>query len=395
MNPPVLNNRRIERYAQLLDEASGGRRHHARSPIDDELANMLAASGALANVATELAPDATPSESYRLEGRALLMAQAERLGVGRTYREDPGDLVVSRPAVGRASVGTVHESASRRGLPGRRPKTRLSPNRSRTRGAILIGLAVGTLALSGISAASGDAMPGSPLYGMKRSAENAQISLAGSDSSKGKLYLEFAQTRANEALQISSNASLLDGVLGTMADETTAGEQLLFRDAIAHRSSSDLAAVDSFVTYQSKQLASLQTVVSGTESAKVVAAINNLYMIHARSAEIAGLLSCPATIKLSGSDDLGQIGSCQVGASAAITAPTRDTVGATGGAATGTASGSAAKTIERTAPATPKIATTTAVTTDVTAAPTVVVPSAAPSYDGGLLGSVEHLLGGL
>ena len=37
VNSSVLHRRRSERYAQLLDEASGARRHHARSSVDDEL----------------------------------------------------------------------------------------------------------------------------------------------------------------------------------------------------------------------------------------------------------------------------------------------------------------------------------------------------------------------
>jgi hypothetical protein len=386
VNPPVLHRRRIERYAQLLDEAGGARRHHTRSPIDDELANMLAVNRTLATVT----PDLAPSETYRMEGRAEIMAAAERLGVGRTYREDTGDLVVSRPAVGRASVGTVHESASRRVLPGRRaPKARLSPNHSRARGAILVGLAVGTLALSGISAASGDAMPGSALYRMKVSAENAQISFAGSDVNKGKLYLQDAQLRAAEAQQVSSNASLLDTVLPLMNTETDKGTALLFSDAVAHRSVSDLNTVNGFVTYQLKQLASLRAIVTSSESDKVVQAINHLNGIRTRSDEIAQTLNCASTLKITGHDTYGPVVTCQVGASGATNAPAHRTDGA--------ATGSGTKPAEKTAVAEPKAATSPA---GITPSPAVSTdstdtPDPTTSYDGGLLGSVEHLLGGL
>ncbi len=345
---------------------------------------MLAVGQTLATASPELAP----SESYRMEGRAQIMAAAERLGVGRTYREDPGDLIVSRPAVGRASVGTVHESASRRLLPGQRgPKARLSPNRSRARGAILVGLAVGTLALSGISAASGDAMPGSPLYGMKRSAENTQIALAGSDASKGKLYLEFAQTRANEAQQVSPNLSLLGGVLTTMDTQTNDGARLLLTDAVTHHSIADLNTVDAFATSQLNQLASLRAVVPTAEANRVLKEISNVNFIQARSAEIrSALTTCTSTPKVTGHDYLGPQVSCQVGASGATNTPIRHDGGSTGGSLT--------KPAERTTPAEPKTATSPAGTAPAPAVSTD-TPDPASSYDGGLLGAVEHLLGGL
>jgi hypothetical protein len=387
VNAPVLHRRRIERYAQLLDEASGARRHHARSPIDDELANMLAVKTTLATAS----PDLEPTETYRMEGRAQIMAAAERLGVGRTYREPADELAVSRPAVGRASVGTVHESASRRLLPGRRgsSKPRLSANRSRTRGAILVGLAVGTLALSGISAASGDAMPGSALYGMKRAAENAQISLAGSDVAKGKFYLQDARTRVIEAQQVSGDSVTLAGVLATMNDESDAGARLMFADAVRHRSASDLATIDAFVTYQQKQLDNLRTAVHGSvaESTLVSEAKNNLQKIALRSSDIADKLQCANDLKSNGGDEVGPFVECHANASGAITGPSVYRAG-------GSVAGTVTKSAERTAPAAVKSVTSPAGTTPSPAA-SQASPDPAQSDDGGLLGAVEHLLGGL
>jgi hypothetical protein len=358
-----LHRRRIERYAQLLDEASGARRHHARSPVDHELANMLAVNQALADAS----PDLAPTDAYRTDARAQIMAAAERLGVGRTYREPTDDLSVSAaPAVGRASVGTVHESASRRGLLGTRTtKPRISANRSRTRGAILVGLAVGTLALSGISAASGDAMPGSALYGMKRASENAQISLASSNAAAGKLNLEDAQTRVAEAQQISSNRralagleSTFTGVIATMNNQTNSGVQLLFDDAIKHRNGSDLDTVVAFVTYQQKQLDNLSTEVSGdaADTTLVRAAGIKLDLIRSRADEIRAVLPCSSSLKITGHDPVGPVVVCENGASGPIGA-------------------------------------TLAYRTDGSTGTTVSTGTA--SYDGGLLGSVRHLLGGL
>ena len=43
------------------------------------------------------------------------------------------------------------------------------------------------------------ASSGATSYNVKRSTERAQLALAGSDVSRGKLYLEFAGSRLDEA----------------------------------------------------------------------------------------------------------------------------------------------------------------------------------------------------
>jgi len=387
VNAPVLNRRRIERYAQLLDEASGARRHHARSLIDDELAEMLAVSQGVASVAAGLAP----SETYRVEARALIMAAAERNGIGLLARPDAPEESVSRPAVGRASVGTVHESASRRLLPKQRgPKTRLTTNRGRARGAILVGLAVGTLALSGISAASGDAMPGDALYGMKLSAENAQIALAGSDANKGKLYLDFAQTRLSEAQQVGAGSGSLDSVLKKMDSQTTTGAKLLFTYALAHKDASVLNTVDQFVTSQSKQLTPWEQSLPLGQAAhnEALTSVSVLGTISQRSQEVRAAVSCTTTVKILTTDRFGPEPSCPASAAGA---PANQPVHHPGGASTGTTG----KPTERTPTATStKAAVPATVSSDPTPTSTV-TPDQAPAYDGGILGSVEHLLGGL
>ncbi|MET8697488.1 DUF5667 domain-containing protein [Kitasatospora sp. NPDC004723] len=64
-------------------------------------------------------------------------------------------------------------------------------------GGLVAGLAVGSFA--GAAAASGNALPGDPLYGMKRGLEGLRLNLAGSDSERGELLLDNAATRLGEA----------------------------------------------------------------------------------------------------------------------------------------------------------------------------------------------------
>ena len=77
-------------------------------------------------------------------------------------------------------------------------------------------MAAGSFGAFGVSAASGDAIPGDALYGVKRSAEQAQLALAGSDVSRGQLNLEFAKKRLAEAGALGGDAARLDPVLDDM-----------------------------------------------------------------------------------------------------------------------------------------------------------------------------------
>ncbi|MFI6446269.1 DUF5667 domain-containing protein [Kitasatospora sp. NPDC050543] len=64
-------------------------------------------------------------------------------------------------------------------------------------GGLVAGIAVGSFA--GAAAASGNALPGDTLYGMKRGLEGLQLGFAGSDSERGALLLDQASTRLGEA----------------------------------------------------------------------------------------------------------------------------------------------------------------------------------------------------
>jgi hypothetical protein len=344
-----VGRRKIERFAQLLDEADGGPRHHLRSPIDDELSSLVG----LADDLGDIRVDARPSESFRMETRAFLMATAEREGIGRT---------AAAPEPDRASTVAKVRTGAKQAVerPGR--------TRIRARGAILVGLAVGTLALSGMSAASGSAMPGDTLYGIKRSQESAQLALASSDAAKGKLYLEFARTRLGEAQAIRTNPTLLKSTLADMDKETRQGVSLLTSDAIAHKSAAPLSTIDQFVTVQAKDLDLLLTEVTSVDPhAQVAASASVARLAGLRSEDIRKVLSC-LRIPVVGSDAFGQTvsASCAQAAQVNTKWPVQP---------------------ESTAPK-----TSSNTTADVTAADE---PTTGPSQPQGLLGDISHLLGGL
>ena len=218
-----------------------------RSTLDDSLTGLVAVSQRL----TDLPVKVETQQEFKDGLRAMLLATAEREGIGITAK-DP------EPEVSRRGLRSLRRPA------GSRPAV---SRRTRTRGAIVVGLAAGTLALSGMSAASGDAIPGDALYSVKRSTEKAQLALAGSDISRGQLYLEFARTRLDEAQAVKDPAGLT-AVLDDMDSETLEGVRLLTATAVGRKDSAALDAIDAFTSTQRAGAEKLRNGVNGDARAR-------------------------------------------------------------------------------------------------------------------------------
>nr|WP_155373988.1 DUF5667 domain-containing protein [Catellatospora vulcania] len=278
-NISLFDRGRAERFAQLVDEANGGRRHHTRSRLDSQLAELVTVGQQLRTVALPGVPEA----NFKRDLRAQLIATAEREGIGVTARTDVEDQRATAPWSAR------------------------TPGRVRARGAIVIGIAAGTLALSGVSVASGEAIPGDALYGVKRQTEKAQLALAGSDLSRGRLYLEFARTRLSEAHAVRTDATGFGAALTDMDADTTQGIRMLITSAMARRDTSALDAVDRFVADQRMLVGQLLD--GSTDREKVTGSLSLLDRIEKRSAAARTALACGAGAN--GSDRLGSVpGAC-------------------------------------------------------------------------------------
>ena len=130
----------------------------ARYPEDvAELRPILAAAAALYELRME------PSEAMKMKSRKDFLAQAESLR--------------SKPS--RKAFGFVPRFAA---------------------GIAAVAVALGVLG-TGAVAASGSAMPGDPLYGIKRTVENVQLNLTGS-SQRDALLQQFEQRRRDEASKL-------------------------------------------------------------------------------------------------------------------------------------------------------------------------------------------------
>jgi hypothetical protein len=276
----IFQRRRAERFAQLLEEA--GRRRHSRSPLDDELAGYVSLGERLRR--TQHPGRATPEEDFRTSLRAMLVATAQRDGIGRT--------AVGAPTAGRAAVAATQTTASRGNKDSVRPAA-VGLRSRRARGAIIVGLAAGTLALSGMSAASGDAMPGDPLYGVKRSTESARLALTTTDMMRGQLYLDFAGTRANEARDRARRGDRtgLVSMLNDMDNQTVQGIRLLTNWAVERNDSAALDFIDAWVTTQRARLTGLP---AGSDGARLNQSLALLAGVQQRSAKLRAALGCGA-----------------------------------------------------------------------------------------------------
>jgi hypothetical protein len=74
----------------------------------------------------------------------------------------------------------------------------VSANVRRNLAISLAALLVFTIASSGTVAASSDAMPDEPLYGVKMVVEQAQVTLAPTDTDKAEVYAQLTEKRAQE-----------------------------------------------------------------------------------------------------------------------------------------------------------------------------------------------------
>jgi hypothetical protein len=279
----LFSRRRAERFAQLLDEANGGRRHHVRSRADDELTALVAVGRRLgAAVPTvEVEPD------FRTSLRAMLVATAEREGIG--------------------APAATPEPAARR-LAGALSRSRLLPaitgRRARARGAILVGIAAGAIAVSGISAASENAVPGDALYGMKRSTERAQLALTGSDVSRGQLFLDFARTRLDEAATLRGDRAGFSGVLDDMDADTRQGVRLLTTASAQRSDPAALDTVNTFVTGQRRAVSDLLDDATRAEQDRTRRSLALLDAIRKRSDALRAAIACDLPVPAV-SDSLG------------------------------------------------------------------------------------------
>jgi hypothetical protein len=283
VNLDFFDRRSAERFAELLDETNGGRRHHTRGQADEQLAELVAIGHSLSAARSGVQVD----PEFRVGLRAMLVATAERDGTAAAT-------AVAEPGV---HAGVRETSRGRFRLTG-------SGRRIRARGAIVIGVAAGAMAVSGISAASENASPGDALYGVKRSTERAQLAMAGSDVTRGQLSLDFARTRLTEAVAMPGTDPAFGGVLNDMDADTRQGVKLLTSSAVARTDAAPLSTVDTFVTGQRRTIEPALGKLSPPNKERALASVALLDDVHKRAESLRAGLAC-GTPTPAGTDVLG------------------------------------------------------------------------------------------
>ncbi len=395
-----MDRRGAERFAELLDSAAtdawshgrhGESRHgesrshrgHAATDSGD-LAELVAIGHSL----SAARPEARVDTEFRTGLRAMLLATAERDGIGVAAAE------------GEIDTG-VHAGVREPGRGLFRPG---SARRIRIRGTIVISVAAGAMAVSGISAASENASPGDALYGVKRSTERAQLAMAGSDATRGQLSLDFAKTRLTEAGALLGNTDTFGAVLADMDADTRQGVKLLTGSAVARKDTAPLGAVESFVSGQRTTFAPLMPKLSPANAERAQQSVNLLNAVQTRAQNLRAGLACDNVVK-KGTDALGPtLGGC-AGGSDSTTSPgsSHGTGERQGSKSSGSSKpGTGAVRPERTTPAATPAATRPAARRTDPAGPGGALrddddpvspsPSVSPAPDSGVLGGI---LGGI
>ncbi|GAA2268584.1 hypothetical protein GCM10009853_022350 [Glycomyces scopariae] len=312
LNP--MERRRAEEFARLLDSGGSPLTHTRRSDASgasaEAYAELVGVTERLGGLGDQLINASRPSRDWQDATRRRLMAVAAEEGIGVTARARASAAV---PETTRAPV--LDEMFPRRPRGGRRI-------------AIVAALLTGTVAISGVSAASGDALPGETLYNVKRSTERAQLALAGNDLGRAQLYLEFARTRIQEAALVADDDRAAADALEDAASELKSASALLGELAVA---GDDPAPLDYLDLFANEHRWVLDDLVSGLDGEAQDAGEELASVLEAaalRSVELRGSLDC--TDPGGEADELGPVpGSCAQNAVDATVPATEGASGAT------------------------------------------------------------------
>jgi hypothetical protein len=223
----VITGRRAQKFHELVEDASTG---GARTP---EYADLLVLVGALRAV-----PEPVADPAFVATLRERLVAEAETvLAEAAAARQDTDDRLRLRAAT---------------------PRTR---RRQRRVAAVVSGFALAGVSAT-VAVASQSALPGDHLYSIKRGLESAHAQLTFDRAARGRVLLDDASTRLDEAQQLSrdqADPARVDEALQAFTQQAVDGADLLVTDyqATGHRSS--ISTLRLFTTASMDQLKTLQS----------------------------------------------------------------------------------------------------------------------------------------
>ncbi|MBB0246748.1 hypothetical protein FNQ90_22165 [Streptomyces alkaliphilus] len=169
----------------------------------------------------------------RMDPRTRAVQRAQLVAALEAAFAEGGATALGAPSTGPDRPRGAHRAGPARGFGALRPRSRLT--KGLAAGGLTVGVAAG--AFGGAAAASTNALPGDTLYGLKRGMEDLRLDLAGGQHDRGRIHLNHASTRLNEARRLmergrsgpleSEQVAEVRAALTAMAANTVEGHRLL------------------------------------------------------------------------------------------------------------------------------------------------------------------------
>ncbi len=226
------------RSAQQFHDLVEGEAERARTP---EYADLLDVVGSLRAM-----PDPTPDPAFATALRQRLVSEAQ------TVLRDAAD----ERHVTEARLRLGGDTSTRR--PASAPVRRRRRAAAAVAGVVLVGSSA-TMAV-----AAQHALPGDPLYPLKRGIESAHAQLTFDRAARGRVLLDSASTRLDEVEQLSNDgasAAQVGQTLDAFSREAVAGADLLVADYQATGDRSSMTTLRTFTATSMARLHALQPTV--------------------------------------------------------------------------------------------------------------------------------------
>lgn len=291
-----------ERFARAVEGLPVG------PDLDDSLRRELAVVKALRELGDSTRLDDVARQRIR---RQLLAGLEETQTPGAKPSPGPTALPESRAA--------VHQEAAARQEAAVRQEASAGP-RSRVagvRGRLLVAAAAALCLLVSLSAMSlllaRNALPGQALYGVKRSAESAELGLTFGAESRGFKHLQFATARLDELEALAgqgADAGRYQTALEDFDADAAAGSRLLVQAATGgaapHQDASLLPALGGWAQQQSERLEADLATLPEPAAARTAETRALLDRIAERAGALQGRLAC-RTVTSGVPDEVGAL----------------------------------------------------------------------------------------
>ncbi|MEP6665389.1 MAG: DUF5667 domain-containing protein [Nocardioidaceae bacterium] len=165
-------------------------------------------------------------------------------------------------------------------------------------------IVVGSMA--GVAAASQSALPGDPLYPLKRGIEGVQVSVAGSPHGRGHELLDHASTRLSEISDLSvahsgdpATPALIGQALNDFTDEATSGADELITAYSQDSSDDSIVELRTFAVQSASRLDAMTDVLPANVRDELAAAARALTKLDAQAHNACPTCSALPSLQLS------------------------------------------------------------------------------------------------